>query len=88
MARSPSKEAEVFALAQQMMSGLPANAAVYPSPPVTVAALGAAFGAYMTANNAAIAAPSGTLGPPSSSPPIPRGTGLARRALRGLGLLR
>ncbi len=66
MARFPSKEADVFALAQQMMSGLAANAAVYPSPPclrasthrqaVTVADLGAAFGAYMTANNAAVAA--------------------------------
>ena len=56
MARFPSKEAEVFALAQQMMSGLAANAAVYPSPPVTVAELGAAFGAYMTANSAAVAA--------------------------------
>ena len=38
------------------MSGLAANAAVYPSPPVTVAELGAAFGAYMTANSAAVAA--------------------------------
>jgi hypothetical protein len=56
MARFPSKEAEVFALAQQMMSGLAANVAVYPSPPVTVAELGAAFGGYMTANNAATAA--------------------------------
>ena len=56
MARFPSKEAEVFALAQEMMTGLAANAAVYPSPPVTVAGLGAAFGAYMTANSAAVAA--------------------------------
>ena len=56
MARFPSREAEVFALAQGMMSGLAANAAVYPSPPVTVAELGAAFGAYMTANSAAVAA--------------------------------
>ena len=56
MARFPSKEADVFALAQEMMSGLAANAAVYPSPPVTVAELGAAFGAYMTANSAAVAA--------------------------------
>ena len=56
MARFPSKEAEVFALGQEMLSGLSANAAVYPSPPVTVAELGAAFGAYMTANSAAVAA--------------------------------
>ena len=34
MARFPSKEAEVFALAQEMMSGPAANTAVYPSPPV------------------------------------------------------
>ena len=34
MARFPSKEAQVFALAQEMLSGLAANAAVYPSPPV------------------------------------------------------
>ena len=34
MARFPSKEAEVFALAQEMMTGLAANAPVHPSPPV------------------------------------------------------
>ena len=34
MARFPSKEAEVFALAQEMMSGSAANAPVYPPPPV------------------------------------------------------
>jgi len=51
-----SKEAEVFALAQEMMTGLAANTAVYPSPPVAVAALAAAFGAYMTGKNAAVAA--------------------------------
>lgn len=56
IARFPSKEAEVFALAQEMMTGLAANAAVYPSPPVTVAELATAFSAYMTANNAAVAA--------------------------------
>jgi hypothetical protein len=33
MARFPSKEAGVFALAQEMMTGLAATAAVYPSPP-------------------------------------------------------
>ena len=56
MARFPSKEADVFALAQEMMSGLAANAAVYPSPPVTVAEVATAFSAYLTAKNAAIAA--------------------------------
>ena len=34
MVRFPAKEAEVFALAQQMMAEVAANAAVYPSPPV------------------------------------------------------
>lgn len=56
MARFPSKEAEVFALAQEMIAGLNANAAIYPSPPVSVGDLGASFGTYMTARNAATAA--------------------------------
>jgi len=56
MARFPSKEAEVFALSQEMLSGLSANAAVYPSPPVTVAELATAFGTYLSAKNAAVAA--------------------------------
>jgi len=56
MARFPSKEAEVFALAQEMLTGLGANAAVYPSPPVSVADLGAALSAFVTAKNAATAA--------------------------------
>ena len=34
MARFPSKESEVFALAQEMRAGLGANVAIYPSPPV------------------------------------------------------
>ena len=45
MVRFPSKEAEVFALAQEMLSGLSANAAVYALPPVTVAELATAFSA-------------------------------------------
>lgn len=56
MARFPSKEAEVFALAQEMMTGLATNAAVYPSPPVTVTELATAFSAYLSAKNAAVAA--------------------------------
>lgn len=41
----------MFAPGQEMMTGLAANATAYPSPPVTVADLGAAFGAYVTAKN-------------------------------------
>ena len=56
MARFPRTEAEIVALAQAMISGLAGNAAVYPAPPIPVADLGASFGSYMTAKNAAIAA--------------------------------
>lgn len=56
MARFPLKEAEVIALAQSMVSGLTANAAVYPAPPVAPVDLGALVTAYTTAANAAIAA--------------------------------
>jgi len=56
MARFPSKEAEVLALGQEMVTGLAANAAIYPSPPVSVIDLGSALNAYMTAKNAATAA--------------------------------
>jgi len=56
MAQFPIKESEVFALAQEMMAGLGANAAIYPSPPVSIGDLGASFGAYMSARNAATAA--------------------------------
>jgi len=56
MARFPITEADVVALAQAMESGLAANAAVYPAPPVLPAALTLLVGAYTTAKNAAIAA--------------------------------
>ena len=56
MARFPIAEADVAALALAMTSGFAGNVAVYPAPPVSVGDLGAAFGAYMTAKNAAIAA--------------------------------
>ena len=56
MARFPKSEAEILALGQSMASGLAANAAVYPSPPVSVVDLGAALSAYVTAKNAATAA--------------------------------
>jgi hypothetical protein len=53
MARFPLKEAEVIALAQSMVSGLTANAATYPAPPVLPAALTTLVSAYTTAKNAA-----------------------------------
>ena len=56
MARFPKSEAEILALGQSMATGLAANAAVYPAPPVSVANLGAALSAYVTAKNAATAA--------------------------------
>ena len=54
MARFPLKEAEVMALAQAMVSGLTANAVLYPAPPVLPAALTTLVSAYTTAKNAAI----------------------------------
>ncbi|GAG91644.1 unnamed protein product, partial [marine sediment metagenome] len=56
MARFPITEADVLALAQAMGSGLTANVAVYPVPPVLPAALTTLVSAYTTAKNAAIAA--------------------------------
>jgi len=56
MTRFPRTEAEVIALAQSMVSGLTANAAVYPAPPVIPADLTTLISAYTTAKNAAIAA--------------------------------
>jgi len=56
MARFPKSESEIFALAQEMVTGLNANAAVYPSPPVSVADLGSALSAFVTAKNASTAA--------------------------------
>ena len=56
MARFPSKEAEVLALSQEMASGLAANVAIYPSPPVSLMDLASSVSAYVSAKNAAIAA--------------------------------
>ena len=56
MARFPKAEAEIVALSQAMVSGLTANAVLYPSPPVLPAALTTLVSAYTTAKNAAIAA--------------------------------
>jgi hypothetical protein len=54
MARFPKSEAEVLALGQSMATGLAANAAVYPSPPVSVADLGAALSAVLTGDRPGI----------------------------------
>jgi len=56
MAKFPRTEAEVMALAEAMITGLTANAVLYPAPPVAVLDLTAAKTAYITALNAAIAA--------------------------------
>jgi hypothetical protein len=56
MARFPRTEPEVIALSQAMVSGLTANAVLYPAPPVLPAALTTLVSAYTTAKNAAIAA--------------------------------
>jgi len=56
MARFPKAEAEVIALAQALVSGLTANTATYPAPPVLPAALTTLVSAYTTAKNTAIAA--------------------------------
>ena len=56
MARFPKPEAEIVALAQAMVSGLTANAVLYPAPPVLPAGLTTLVSAYTTAKNAVIAA--------------------------------
>lgn len=56
MARFPSTEAEVYALVNEMMTGLAANVAIYAAPPVSIADLGTALAAYMTAKNDSVAA--------------------------------
>jgi hypothetical protein len=66
MARFPRTEPEVIALAQAMVSGLTANAVLYPAPPVLPAALTTLVSAYTTAKNAAIAAGMARSASPSS----------------------
>jgi hypothetical protein len=62
MARFPIKESEILVLAQEMATGLTANAAVFPSPPVVpnapppVPSLTFMTSSYTTARNAAMAA--------------------------------
>lgn len=56
MATFPIKESDILALSQQMASGLAANAATYPAPPVAAIDLGTAVSTYTTAKNASVAA--------------------------------
>jgi hypothetical protein len=55
MARFPRTEPEVIALSQALVSGLTANAATYPAPPVLPAALTTLVSAYTTAKICLIA---------------------------------
>ncbi|TFG45773.1 MAG: hypothetical protein E4H40_07930, partial [Candidatus Brocadiia bacterium] len=56
MAQFPRTEAEIAVLAQEMISGLGANAATYPAPPVNMMELSMLRSAYVVAQNAVIAA--------------------------------
>jgi hypothetical protein len=56
MAQFPRTEAEIAVLAQEMISGLAANAATYPAPPVNLMELSMMRSAYVMAQNAVIAA--------------------------------
>ena len=56
MAQFPSKEAEIAALARQMVSGLDANKDVYPEPPVEPQDLDDVLEAYLTTREEATAA--------------------------------
>jgi len=47
MARFPDREAEIKALAQNIVTGLTANAADFPSPPVASAALQALLDSFI-----------------------------------------
>lgn len=56
MAQFPRTEPQIVILAHDIATGLGANPAVYPSPPVAAADLQAGIEAYNTARNAAVAA--------------------------------
>ena len=56
MARFPTKEADILALAHELESGLNTNAAAYPAPPFPGIPLAIAKSAYVAAKNAAVAA--------------------------------
>ena len=56
MAQFPKKESEIAELSLEMISGLAANAAIYPAPPVNLMELSMLRSAYVLAQNAVIAA--------------------------------
>lgn len=56
MARFPTKEADISALAQQMITGFELNTDVYPEPPVPSEELQQALDTYITAREEATAA--------------------------------
>jgi len=56
MARFPDREAEIMALAQNIIMGLTGNAATFPTPPVTTVALQAVFDSFVTLGDEAVAA--------------------------------
>jgi len=56
MARFPDREAEIKALAQNIVTGLAANAADFPSPPVASAALAALLTSFITLCDEQVAA--------------------------------
>lgn len=56
MAKFPRTEPQTVILAQDISTGLAANAAIYPAPPVAAADLQTGIEAYITARDAAVAA--------------------------------
>ncbi len=56
MARFPIREADIKTLAQSIISGLADNAATFPAPPVSPAALQAALDSFITMGDACVAA--------------------------------
>ena len=56
MARFPKQEAEIRALAQRVVAGLTNNPGLFPSPPVSPAALQAALDAFIARGEEAVAA--------------------------------
>jgi len=56
MARFPEREAEIKALAQNIVTGLAANAADFPTPPVASAALAALLDSFITLCDEQVAA--------------------------------
>ena len=56
MARFPIREPEIKSLAQNIVTGLTANAAVFPTPPVTAVALQAKLDSFITLGDETVAA--------------------------------